>query len=89
MKGGFNRCKRCGGLGHMAKKCNAEQLGRPDIERMRDRLKGNKGERATMQRAKALETFDALIEYIYKLEAHRSSLVGALRHYRLASPEAQ
>lgn len=80
-----NTCARCGGPGHYAKTCPFPPLGRPDLKRIRDGLRGcqSKGER-TMQRATAVKVFDRLFAYIEHLEAARRSLLTEIQR-RLAA----
>jgi len=83
-------CKRCGDVGHYAKTCPFPPIGRPNLERLRDRLKGTTAQRGErlMQRKRALDVFDTLLVYVSDLEAARRSLLTHAQA-ELSTPHTQ
>lgn len=73
----YERCKRCGDLGHRASKCEMPPADRPDIERIIQKLES--GEQRTLGRDKVFE----IVQYVYEVEGQRRNLIRAVRAYQV------
>lgn len=75
-------CKRCGGRGHMSKKCPAPPVegGRPDFELLNRRIKADE------VRAVSDAALRAILNYVEQVETHRRVLIMNEQR-RLAAPK--